>query len=910
MSLFARRAAFAAATVLLSSGSYGIAIAQGVGHSGAVTGTVTDNTGAIIPGATVSLSNPVSGYSRKAVTDANGQFTFSNVPYSNYHLVIGAQGFGAITQDATVKSGVPVTLKATLQVGAAAQNITVEGSDLVDTGTNMETNVDRNTIAKLPLESQTSGLSSLVTLTTPGVAADSNGQLHGLGDHASNTFAVDGQSISDQQSKVFSNQLPTNAVQSIQVIDGAPPAEYGDKTSLVIQVTTRSGLGLKKPTGSITTSYGAFGTSTAGIDLGYGTDTFGNFFELDGLNSGRFLDSPEFAVMHDKGNEQNLFDRIDEQFTPADALHLDLNYSRSWFQTPNTFDNLNVGATDPLTGAPLAATDQHSKIETFNIAPTYTRVLGSDAVLNFSPYIRKDSYNYYPSHNPFADLGPPNLQRESIAQERTLLNTGIHSDLSLVRRNNTIKGGVVYQQTFLREHDSLGIVDPTLNAPCLNAAGTPVAGFSSTAQCATAGDLPNPEFLPVLLPNDLTRGGTNATFFGHTDVKELSLYIEDSIKAGNWLFNLGIRGDMYNGLSVARQAEPRLSVSYNFKPTNTLLRVSYARTLETPFNENLLLSSLGCGDAVLNPLLACAPGVTNTVEQPGYRNEFHAGLTQAFGRHFVLTGDYIWKYTHNAFDFSVLGNTPITFPIDWHNSKIPGYAIRADLVELHNLTAYVALSSVAARFFNPQEAGAGATPGTAGTKLPFRIDHDEKFNQTTHVQYQLPGKFLPWFGFNWRYDSGLIAGAVPCYNDIAGANTGCGPTTVQSPGGQQVINLSGLTADEQFEAGLACNGLRATPTQALPSQCLASQLTSKLVSIPAANTENDDSNPPRIKARNLFDASIGDDDIFHGDRYRWSMELTGINITNNYALYNFLSTFSGTHYVTPRALTAQVGFHF
>lgn len=907
MSLFARRASFAAATILLSTGSV---MAQGVGHSGTVTGTVTDNTGAIIPGATVSLSNPVSGYSRKAVTDANGQYTFSNVPYSNYHIVITAQGFGAITQDATVNSSLPVAMKAILQVGAAAQNITVEGSDLVDTGTNMETNVDRNTIAKLPLESQTSGLSSLVTLTTPGVAADSNGQLHGLGDHASNTFAVDGQSISDQQSKVFSNQLPTNAVQSIQVIDGAPPAEYGDKTSLVIQVTTRSGLGQKKPTGSITTSYGAFGTSTAGVDLGYGTDTFGNFFELDGLNSGRFLDTPEFTVMHDKGNEQNLFDRIDKQFTAADAVHLDLNYSRSWFQTPNTFDNLNVGATDPLTGAPVAATDQHSKIETFNIAPTYTRVLGNDAVFNFAPYVRKDSYNYYPSHNPFADLGPPNLQRESIAQERTLLNTGIHSDLSIVRGNNTIKGGAVYQQTLLREHDSLGIVDPTLNAPCLSAAGTPLAGFSATAQCATAGFLVNPGFLPVLLPNDLTRGGTDALFFGHTDVKELSLYIEDSIKAGDWLFNLGIRGDLYNGLAVARQAEPRLAISYNFKPTNTLLRVSYARTLETPFNENLVLSSLGCGDAVLNPLLACAPGVTNTVEQPGYRNEFHAGLTQAVGRHFVFTGDYIWKYTHNAFDFSVLGNTPITFPIDWHNSKIPGYAIRADLVELHNLTAYVALSSVAARFFNPQEAGAGATPGTAGTKLPFRIDHDEKFNQTTHVQYQLPGKFLPWFGFNWRYDSGLVAGAVPCYNDVAGANSGCGTTTVQGPGGQELIKLSGLTADEQFEAGLTCNGVRATPTQALPSECLASQLTSKLVTIPTANTENDDSNPPRIKARNLFDASIGDDDIFHGDRYRWSMELTGVNIANNYALYNFLSTFSGTHYVTPRALTAQVGFHF
>ena len=58
----------------------------------------------------------------------------------------------------------------------------------------------------------------------------------------------------------------------------------------------------------------------------------------------------------------------------------------------------------------------------------------------------------------------------------------------------------------------------------------------------------------------------------------------------------------------------------------------------------------------------------------GFRNEFHAGFQQGMGRHFVLGGDYIWKYTHNSFDFSVLGNTPITFPIDWSRSKIPGFA--------------------------------------------------------------------------------------------------------------------------------------------------------------------------------------------------------------------------------------------
>ena len=118
-----------------------------------------------------------------------------------------------------------------------------------------------------------------------------------------------------------------------------------------------------------------------------------------------------------------------------------------------------------------------------------------------------------------------------------------------------------------------------------------------------------------------------------------------------------------------------------------------------------------------------------------------------------------------------------------------------------------------------------------------------------------------------------------------------------------------MTADQQFEAGLICNGVRATPTAGL-TNCVASQLTSKLVQIPAPNTEDDDKNPQRIAPRSLFDASVGKDNLFNGEQYRWSLRFSGINMGNKYALYNFLSTFSGTHYVTPRALTAELGFHF
>ena len=151
-----------------------------------------------------------------------------------------------------------VSVKVALQVATSNQTVLVTAPvDLVDSDPTPHTDIDRSTIDHLPLESASSELSSIVTLASPGVAADSNGQMHGLGDHAENSFSIDGQPITDQQSKVFSNQVPAAAVQSLEVIDGAPPAEYGDKTSLVIKATTRSGQGVTTPTGSVTTaSYG------------------------------------------------------------------------------------------------------------------------------------------------------------------------------------------------------------------------------------------------------------------------------------------------------------------------------------------------------------------------------------------------------------------------------------------------------------------------------------------------------------------------------------------------------------------------------------------------------------------------------------------------------------------------------
>src|SRR5579875_532227 len=323
-------------------------LGQNVGSAGMVSGTVVDPSGAAIPGATITIYDPVSQYERTAVSDSSGRFSFTNVPFNPYHMTVTAKGFAPHVQDVEVRSVVPLNLKIAMQVAIGVQKVTVtaESNDLIEKTPTNHTDIDRSMFKRLPLESQSSSLSSLVTLSSPGIAADSNGLFHGMGNHASNSFSLDGEPITDQQSKVFSNQILVNAVQSMEVIPGAPPAEYGGKTSVVIVTAPRSGQGMTTPHGDVTASYGTFGSTNDGFDIGYGGQNWGNFISANGLDTSRFLDPPEFTVMHDKGNEENAFDRLDYQFSTKNTVHMDLEYTRSWFQNPNSYDQqLHLGLT-------------------------------------------------------------------------------------------------------------------------------------------------------------------------------------------------------------------------------------------------------------------------------------------------------------------------------------------------------------------------------------------------------------------------------------------------------------------------------------------------------------------------------------------------------------------------------------
>ena len=390
--------------------------------------------------------------------------------------------------------------------------------------------------------------------------------------------------------------------------------------------------------------------------------------------------------IHDIGNNQTIFDRFDYQPNGRDAFHLNLFAARNWFQVPNSYDQLTQ--------------DQKQRVLTWNVAPGYQHTFNASTLLTVNAWGRRDQVNYYGSRDPFADT--PVTE----SQKRFLTNYGIKADISAVRGRHNLKFGTQVQQTRLLENFALGVTDAAYNPVCLDANGNALGLPSVTDpnSCSTIDPTyqANPGLLPGLVPYDLTRGGSLFDFRAKHNINQAAFYATDQITLGSFTINARLRDDQYNGIVSRNGVQPRLGLSYLLKPTGTVFQAAYSRTFETPFNENLLLSSAtGAGGLAQN-----AFGSNGSIPiQPGFRNQFNIGFQQKIGKHVLIDGDYFWKYTHTAYDFDVLFNTPITFPIAWHNSKIDGVTGRVSTTNIHGFQAYTTFGHTRARYFGPETGG-------------------------------------------------------------------------------------------------------------------------------------------------------------------------------------------------------------
>lgn len=712
----------------------GLAFALAAQPTASLTIRLVDPTGAAIAGAEVVLENRASGW-RRILTARSEETVYSteNIPPQSYRLSVTAPGFAGASREVVLRSAVPVVLEIPLAVASERDTITVSASavaDLVDpqsTGTSGSLSFAATTA--MPSVSGSRGLESYL-LAFPGFAMNANGAIHPRGAHNQMTYVVDGLPISDQLTGAFATSLDPNMVENLQLYTGNIPPEFGAKVSGVASITTRSGLGSgRKLFGLAQWSAGRFNAVDGLLQTGGERGRLGWFASVSGGKSARFLDQVSLDNLHNGGNAERAFVRLDYQPGQKDTLHFHAMTGRSSFELANLRSQHAVGM------------GQRQLMKDLSVWLRWDRTLGPRTAWQSTLGYRPTVALLLPSHSDTP---------VTAAQSRHLSTVTLTNRWNAVLGRHTLRVGMDGQLFPVSEDFSFGITDPRFNAPCC-------AGFNDG-----------------LAPYDLTRGGRLFAFTSGRTGSLVSGFLQDSIVLGRWALNLGIRFDSYRLLVRGSQWQPRLGIAYHLRESGTVIRLSYNRNFQTPPNENLLLSSSAQAAALAPLRVRQAAGGTVTPLKAQRENVYEGGVQQAlFGKASLDVALY-HKDSIDQQDNNNFFNTGIIFPVTLAKIRVNGAEARLNLPPVHGFS--VVLSATHARAISTPPFSGGLFLGQeavdALTAGPFVIDHDQRLSAQASAHYIVNRSW--WVGTVVRHDSGLVANpsnpavvaADPDYNDL------------------------------------------------------------------------------------------------------------------------------------------------
>jgi len=240
-----------------------------------VRGTVSDKAGAVVSGAKVRLTNPITNYSQETVTDIQGAYRLIDVPFNDYVLTVETTGFEPSNREVIVRSNLAQQIDVQLGVAPIRQEVSVSPSHelLEPEKTAPTTVIDQNRIVRFPT-SQPSRSAEKLVATAPGWTEDANGRLHARGIEYQVQYSIDGIPITDTIADTFASAPDPRNFRSVEVSTANIPAEYGNKLAGIIAVTSRSGLEIPNA-GSVTLSGGSFSTFETSFDVGGHSRKFG-----------------------------------------------------------------------------------------------------------------------------------------------------------------------------------------------------------------------------------------------------------------------------------------------------------------------------------------------------------------------------------------------------------------------------------------------------------------------------------------------------------------------------------------------------------------------------------------------------------------------------------------------------------
>jgi outer membrane receptor protein involved in Fe transport len=687
---------------LVMTHSYGSAQIQ----IGTVRGTVTDPAGALLPGATVTLDNSVTGYRSAVTTDEHGAFAFNNVPFDSYLLRARAAGFQPFAQAVRVRSNIPVTLDARLSVSGASEAVTVEAAPglIEEDSSSTETDLDESFIRRSPGANRTGQLQRLIA-TTPGWSTEDNGLLHIRGVDDGIVYVVDGIPTISRLDAVSASGFEAETIRSLNVLTGNIPAEFGGRSGAVVSIQPRSGIDTAF-TSSLSVGAGSFNAAGAVCSVGGRVNKrLGVFITATASRTDRFLDPPDPRNFNNRGGALKLNARADWHPTARDLILFNVSADGTDFRVPNRLRQEVRGQR------------QRQELRDGGQSVSWQRAWSSATVSNFA-YFRRSYQSRLSGGQSDAPL--------SAAQDREYAHQGVIISVTHVYRGHSFKVGAEASRVTPREFLTFAITDKE------------AAREANISRAALAFDRGH----PFVFSDSRVRG-------------QASWYAQDAFSpAKNFTVSAGLRYDHSSLLVSDRQFSPRVGVVYYIPKTRTAARGSFNRLYMPPQVENLLLADSEQARR-LSPFASGRSGGGASI-RPEKISAFEAGFSQDVFGLLKLDAAYWWRRFRNFDDPNVFFNTTIIFPNSVAGGEARGVDVRLDVPERKGWSAYLSYGNSRVLQTGPINGGLFLTdefldigPGTR-----FIPDHDQRNVAAFGVSHHHRRSGL-WAALSGRHESGV-----------------------------------------------------------------------------------------------------------------------------------------------------------
>ena len=584
---------------------------------------------------------------------------------------------------------------------------------------------DQQAIANLP-EGQATPLNELL-LRSPGVANDAFGQLHVRGDHADLQYRVNG-IILPEGIATFGQTLDTRFANSVSLLTGALPAQFGERTAGVIDITTK-----QRFNGGIVDLYGgSHSTYNPSVQGGYSDGQFNSFGSASFLSSTLGVEPPTGSTnaIHDRTTQGKAFGYGEYLLGDNTRLVGMAGFSNNRLEIPN-----NPGQT-PDAGFLAAAgvpdfnssnlDDRQFERSIFAIG-ALQGVTDGGLSYQFAGFEHQSTINFASDH-----VGDLVFNGVASDIKRKADTFGLQADASYQwTEGHTLRFGALGTLENDRA-DNTSIVFPTTDP---QADGSCPAGTttSDSGKCLTGG----PQTIVDNNPKN--------------DNRLYALYVQDQWDLSQSVtLNYGLRYDYLDAYITAQQLSPRLGVVWTASPSTTL-HAGYARYFTPPSNELIASTSFVKFANTTN-----ASEITqNSPVLPERTHYFDVGLVQKLGSHVTVGLDTYYKYVRNLQDEGQFGQALIYAPFNYQQGHVYG----AELT-----TAY--RNGDFSSYFNIARSRAQATRVRSGEfnfgpdELAYienhyiYLDHDQALTLSAGASYVIR-KFT--LGIDGTYGDGLRA---------------------------------------------------------------------------------------------------------------------------------------------------------